>query len=66
MLAVSVVGIAQPVAGDGGTTEGVKGAAHRTLVTDWDAVGTQAFSAAVCAGGRAHALQLRQSPCTAR
>ena len=46
MLAVSVVGIARPVAGDGDTTEEVEGGAHRTLVTDWDAIGTQAFTAA--------------------
>jgi hypothetical protein len=59
MLAVSVAGVAQPVAGDGGGGEGGGGGGERpadTYVTDWDAVGTAAFAAAALTPAEGHTL----------
>ena len=56
MLAVSVVGLAEPVAGDGDRGGGGGGRPPDTFVTDWDAVGAAAFTAAVLTPAEGHTL----------
>jgi hypothetical protein len=56
MLAVSVVGIAQPVAGDGNGGGAGGSRPPDTFVTDWDTIGTQAFTAAALTPAEGHTL----------
>ena len=55
LLTVSVVGLAEPAAGDDGRRGG-SDLPPDTYVADWDAVGTQAFTAAALTPAEGHTL----------
>jgi hypothetical protein len=56
LLAASVVGVADPVAADGGARGRGESGPPDTYVTDWDAVGTQAFTASGLTPAEGHTL----------
>ena len=55
LLTVSVIGLAEPAAGDDGRRGG-SDLPPDTYVADWDAVGTQAFTAAALTPAEGHTL----------